>query len=141
MIRVRLHSDALTLAAFLEAEEYPAHWSPETLEKYTLMCRVEEAFGDGRVYLAGYVWATWRADGDCVMDFHACLTPSYRGRWLTKSVAADLLKLAELCGVKVLSTTTIGDRAARLVRVLLQRRMDFSVAPDGTLSKIIKANM
>ena len=140
MMRVRFHSNAEELAAFLVAFDYPAPWHVRTLKDYCLMLRVEDYHSPRDIGLAGYVWATWTNETDQVLDFHVCISPAYQGRWLTRKVWDDLYKIAVLCGAKAIETTTIGDRTARLVAAMLIRRFGFKRAPDGAIYKTIEEN-
>ena len=128
-MNLRIEGDPLAIAGFLFDNEYPAPWTSASLRDYAISLRLETEAGD----TAGYIWGTWKAALPGALDFHVCMAPAHRGAWLTQDVWSQLTYVAKLLGAESLVTTTIGDREARLVAALLQRRFHFVQLEDGSL--------
>lgn len=138
MMRLRFHHSAHVLNSFLQLLDYPASWNTQYIQNHCAMLRVEHVDDAGTDSVAGFVWAFWTDDAENpTLDFHVCILPEYRNRWLTPSVWADLHKAAELLGAKRIQTKAIGERPQRLVAEMLVRWLGFQRADDGYVYKDI----
>jgi ribosomal protein S18 acetylase RimI-like enzyme len=139
VIRVRIEGDADTVSWFLKTHKYPyaEQWPADFLRQHAIMVRLEETH-DRFVRTVGYAWATWHPTLPSTLDFHVCIDPKYRGRWLDVRVWVDLQKLAQFLGAEMLITRTPTERAARLVSELLVRRFGFKRNTDGSVYKLLK---
>lgn len=130
-LRPVVEVDVRRFLDFLTLHSYPAIPRVEDLRSVILVSLIDNSSG----LIAGYVWAS--EPDPYVLDFHACLSPSWRGRWLTDDLYRDLETIARFYGARGMSTRTLGDRPARLVAALLQRRFGYTLRPDGSLYKQI----
>lgn len=100
---------------FLADNNYPSPWTKENLEKYCLRVALKE---DGETI--GYAWGHWTQGRPNVLWFHVCVSPEWRGRWLSRRILSDLSKIAEFLGAEKLMTEPTGPDE-KLVRTVLKR--------------------
>lgn len=132
-MRIRIEGDAGVVYSFLKEHRYPCVWTEFSLDKLAIKVRIEDDSGD----TAGFAWATWHDDIPYALDFHVCIAEDYRGRWLSREVWSDLVKLSEFLGAEVLITRMPNVKRAPLVKRLLISRFGFEEAPNGALFKLI----
>jgi GNAT superfamily N-acetyltransferase len=113
-VYVRVEHDHDLVIGFLVANEYPRSWTKAMLAD----CLVVRVFTDNETI--GYIWGQWVDTG--IMTFHACVTPWFRGRWLTPALLEELEKIAFWVGADQLIASTDdlpkGPKMARLLKRL-----------------------
>lgn len=128
-MRLQLHDSPATLQSFLTRHDYPFHHDLALL-KTSLILRLDLPSGQ----TAGFVWAMW-SDEPGVLEFHACVAPEHRGRWLTALVIHDLMTMARISGARrLLAYLPPGEERERIYAFLC-RRFGFEVTDSNTCQR------
>lgn len=83
------------VSAYLDVY-YPQPWSPQQLKGFAIVTRLETH--DKR--LVGFIWGNFLPDAPDTINFHICIHPSWRGRWMDRRAIHDLFVLSRVCGAE-----------------------------------------
>ena len=111
---------------------YPCPTSADDLKRYCIILRVQDDAAT-----VGYVWSTWHREFPKTLQFHVCIAPSHRGRWLDCRVMRELEKISLLVGADMITAALPFD--SKRISALMVRFYGFHVEPlSGEIFKPIE---